>query len=278
MADEKTIYDDAPQPDQIITVKDFVDNMTYYLMRPVTDFSKKVTIVTHDRDTGKEFRYIVNKDAVEQFARYAYAVSGIKVGNTTAKDVYRGDRYTGRRSGDFDYNNKDRFDDAPSNKIVIKIIDPADNSVYEGVDKHKIEANLPVPGQLISVPDIKNLLISCGQKMYTWKNVYVSAWRNLAYENVHDGWPQWNQPGGNGWVQVNNSPQWSFQQLQEPKESLYTDLLTSDQLKEDDIISIYQMKYIASKMYNVNNQIEGTNMYFLSCHNNCHHQCHCARW
>ena len=35
-----SIYDEAPFPDQIITIRDFIDNLVYYLMRPVEDYTK----------------------------------------------------------------------------------------------------------------------------------------------------------------------------------------------------------------------------------------------
>ena len=43
-----SIYDEAPFPDQIITIRDFIDNLVYYLMRPVEDYTKKITVVTQD--------------------------------------------------------------------------------------------------------------------------------------------------------------------------------------------------------------------------------------
>lgn len=271
-----SIYDDSPHPEEIITVKDFVDNMTYYLMRPVQDFKDKVTIVFQDVTNRYEFRAIINKSAVMNFMRASYNVSDLKVGSTTSGDIYGGN-YTGRRNANRDWDGKDLRTHTPSNKRIIKIIDPADNTIYEGVDKHVIEGNIPIAGQLISVPDIKALLTNCGQKMYTWKSVYVSAWYNVAYENRLGGeWPVWNKPSGNGWLQ--SGDQWSYMELLEPKESLYTDLPASEELKEDELISIYQLRNMMSNMYVENNQVSAENIYFLTCHNNCHHKCHCARW
>ena len=274
-----SIYDEAPFPDQIITIRDFIDNLVYYLMRPVEDYTKKITVVTQDIDSKATYRYIINKSALMHFSTHTTSVSSLVVGSTTTKDIYGGD-YTGRRTNARDYNGRDKVSDTPANKKVTKIIDPADNTVYEGVDKHVLEGKFPVAGQLISVADLRELFKNCSSKMYEYKITYVSAWKNVAYENhrPENEWPVWNRPGGNGWILNGDNAQWSYVQLKNPRDTVYDITPTSAKFREDELIAIYRLKNMMSKMYVATGDPEVRNLYFLTCHNNCHHNCHCARW
>lgn len=253
-----------PQPGDIITVEDLMDCIVYYLMPPVTEYQDKITLIFQDGLRISVLRdQLMGLNEFGQWQDYAYNVA--RVGYTIPKQ-YMGQDWTGHGPSPMSQAH-----------IVSQVVDPADNTIYNGIDKHTIEGRMPVPGELISVEDIKALLVNTGSKMYTYTTVYVYEWSNISYEN-RDPWPMWTNPGGNGWVLRR---QWQYQKLGDPintSDGLYGKLPDDQKIKEDQLISIYHLQRILSQMYNTNNNMGQDTIHHLCCHNNCHGRCHCARW
>lgn len=259
---------------QIISVEDFMDTVMSFLMPPVSEYTNKITIIFHDgtRITVKKNQRMFYRHDNE-FASYVDGwetnSSNLRVGDKIPK-LKMGKDYTGPAQG------------APWMRelTVIKIVDPADNSVYDGVQNHTIEAKMPVAGELISIPDIKNLLINVGAKMYSYSTVLIYEWFNLAYQNEHTQ-PIWTDPGsdlsgypGDGW-RVKYS--WKVLRLVNPlgiNEGLYSGIDDTVKFNEEQLISYVQLRKILATMYNVNNDKGVDYIHHLTCHNNCHKHCH----
>lgn len=256
-----------PQPGQIISVEDLMDTFVYYMMPPVPQYQDKITLVFNDG-----VRFSVLRDQImgtNTFGGWQAVAGSLRVGDTIPAQ-YLGDSWSGKR----------RPSDIPKSKArtITQIIDPADNTTFSGIDKHTFEAKMPIPGELISIPDITNFFITSGETMYQYKYVYVYEWTNDNYSNERDVWSRWDNPGGPGWIIVR---QWQLQQLITPVTSeggLYEKIPEDKKLKEDQLISIYNLKWILSQMYNVNNNLGSSSSHHLTCHSNCHHACHCKRW
>jgi len=275
----------------IITIRDFVDTLVYYLEPAVPNYSNKVTIVFDDGT-----RIIVLKNQrVGYFYNREHAVG--RGGNytdgyeTNQKDLVVGAHLMPMRMGKNyhgpagDTNTCNR---APLSReyVVTKVIDPADNTMYEGVDNHVFESKIPVAGELISIEDVKNLMVNTGSTIYKYTTVFVYEWYNMAFENNQDRAPIWDDPGvaaatspGNGWV-IDHT--WQFRLLTAPEtstsEGLYAAINPSIKLKEDELISILQLQNIMNTMYSVNNNNGVDYIHHLTCHNNCHSSCHTMHW
>ena len=275
----------------IITIRDVVDTIVYYLNPAVPNYTKKVTIVFDDGTRtiiNKEQRigYFYNRD-------HAMGIQGNYVDGyeTNQKDLVVGAHLKPMRMGK-NYNGPagatNTCNRAPLSReyVVTKVIDPADNTVYEGVDNHVFESKIPIAGELISIQDVKNLMINTGSTIYRYTTVFVYEWYNMAYENNEDRAPIWNDPGlsassspGNGWM-IDHT--WQFRLLTAPEtsssEGLYNMLDPSIKLKEDDLISILQLENILNTMYNDKNNNGYDYIHHLTCHNNCHSSCHSMHW
>lgn len=278
-----------PKEGTIISVRDFMDMIVYYLMPPVAEYKDKITVVTH---TG--FRMTVKKNCkmgmIGGSGTYMEGTTannengwggGQPLWSATASNL----KATASSSVSLtDYNHYiPKFYTGASrpfgNSAVSKIIDPADNTIYEGIDKHKIAGTMPVAGELISIEDIENMLNSTGSTMYRWTVVIVHDWTNTSWENRKWHTPDWYSSGGGpGWRQVNS---WQYIRLDTPFKTLYsTSIPESLKFKETDYISPEHVQTVAQQMYTIGAG-KGTSyetVHALSCHTNCHHNCHCARW
>jgi len=238
-------------PGEIVTVEDFMDSMVHFMTPSEPNYKEKVTLVFSDGS-----RMIVRKDTLMWYEN----------NHVSGTEWWDGLKKTARIE-------------------VKKVIDPADNTTFEGIGNHKFEAKMPVPGELISVQDIKNLLVSTGTKMYEYTQVEVFEWYNPAWTNVEHVIPAWSDPGpdiskyaGDGWSIARN---WRFKRLTNPittSEGLYKNVVTDNKIYDDQLISIYHIQRLMSKMYVTNNNRGFDYIHHLTCHNNCHHNCHCARW
>ena len=285
-----------PKEGTIISVKDFIDMIVYYLMPPTTEYKDKITVVTH---TG--FRMIVKKNCHmgminatgtymekpnQSNTRDGWA-NGQQLWDMVASDL----RPTSNHTPDLDnhktyipkYYTGVGLPQPFGNSPVSKIIDPADNTTYEGVDKHKIAGTMPVAGELISVEDIENMLNATGATIYKWTIVVVHDWTNRSFENRPDHTPDWDPnndgtAGGPGWEQVNA---WQYIRLNTPFSTLYSTSIPANlKFKETDYISPEHIQTVAEHMYLIGagNNAQYETIHVLSCHNNCHHNCHCHRW
>lgn len=250
-------------PGEIISVEDFMDNVVHYLTPPVAEYQDKITIIFN---TG--LRISVLRDQIMGLSDYGgwqKRAGDLRVGETIPSQ-YIGQGWTGNGPSPMS-----------TPQTITQIIDPSDNTIYNGVDKHVFEGRMPIPGELISVPDITDFLIRTGNIMYTWTTVYVYEWTNYSYEN-RDPWPMWRNPGGNGWELRR---QWQYQKLGDPittEGGLYSKIPEDQKIKEDQLISIYQLQRILSQMYVTNDNLGTATVHHLTCHNNCHGRCHCKRW
>jgi hypothetical protein len=269
-------------PGDIITIEDFMDNIIHYLMPAVPDYSNKITIVFSN---GKRmtvlktqklgYYHSYNDDKCVHFSGWeTSAASNLKVGDVVAgsnfeviKDSVSGTAsYRSMFATNADY-------------TVSKIVDPADNTIFDGIDQHTFEAKMPIAGELISVNDIKNLLVNTGAKMYSYKTVYMYEWDNNKWENNENKHPDWVESETNGWYIAN---EWQYRELYNPvnvTDGLYSKVSASDKIQENQLISIYQLKRILSQMYSVNNYDGVEYVHRIVCHHNCHDSCHChVRW
>ena len=278
-----------PKVGNIITVRDIIDMIVYYLMPPPTDYTKKITIVTSSGlkltvnksqklglrfDSPEGYEYInVNGADIQKSGHPLWGVeTASRLHATNSTTVNTDDNYTyiptfysgkGNPYGD-------------SN--VIKIIDPADNTTYQGVDKHQIEGKMPIPGELISVDDIRTLLNANGKKVYKWTDINIYEFTNTSFENAKNKMPAWSNPGGKGWRIVN---QWKYTRLQDPvlindpNNGLYDKTDPNLKPKESQLITPLQLQNLLSVMYSTESKGNAESVYVLSCHSNCHHSCHC---
>lgn len=261
------------EPGTIISVQDFMDSLVHYLMPPVTDYQNKITLIFQ---SGLRFNVLkeqvlglgggggedwVGRVGWTAIARNITVGYTIPVQNGSSTFVGRGP--------------------APETRAerCIQVVDPADNTTFNGTDKHDFEAKMPIPGQLISVPDIEDFMITTGATMYTYKTLFVYSWNCSSYENIRNTWPVWQNPGGPGWTLRN---QVQLQILGDPvpvtSGGLYQNIPDEQKIKEDQLISIYQIQTILSQMYMTNNNLGSETFHHLVCHHNCHGRCHCARW
>ena len=259
-----------------------MDSMVHFMTPSEPNYKQKVTLVFSDGS-----RMIVKKSELMWYRHngngYENGFQRMAKDFTTSGETSKVDKLT-MGKGVYDANTWGKLK-YTSPITVKKIIDPADNTTFEGIGNHKFEAKMPVPGELISVQDIKNLLVSTGTKMYEYTQVEVFEWYNIAYQNQHDVIPAWSDPGpdistnpGDGWRIARN---WRFKRLTNPittSEGLYKNVLTDNKIHEDQLISIYHIQRLMSKMYVTNNNRGFDYIHHLTCHNNCHRHCHCARW
>ena len=274
-------------PGEIVTVEDFMDSMVHFMTPSEPNYKEKVTLVFSDGS-----RMIVRKDTLMWYENnhggddgktlawrgheFQVVAGKLKVGDAIPV-LTQGQGVSGTEWWD-GLKKTARIE-------VKKVIDPADNTTFEGIGNHKFEAKMPVPGELISVQDIKNLLVSTGTKMYEYTQVEVFEWYNPAWTNNEHVIPAWSDPGpdiskyaGDGWSIARN---WRFKRLTNPittSEGLYKNVVTDNKIHEDQLISIYHIQRLMSKMYVTNNNRGFDYIHHLTCHNNCHHNCHCARW
>lgn len=266
-----------PQPGDIVTVEDFMDTLVKYLMPPVPNYQDKITLIfksglrmsiLRDQVMGTHGHNYTNGDYNNDGCPDWVKVAGqMKIGEQIPPH-HNGTNFSGR---------------GPSPKVgaetLVQIVDPSDNTIYNGIDKHTFEGKMPVPGELISIPDITSFLINSGSKMYKWTVYYVYDWNCTSYENIRNTWPVWSNPGGSGWTLRN---QYQFQKLDDPvSESsggLYETLPNDMKFKDNQLISIYHLQKVLSNMYMDQNQGEQAVFHSLVCHHNCHNRCHCARW
>ena len=166
-----------PGEGKIISVQDFVDMLVYYLMQPEPDYASKITIVCSDG-----FRMNVFKDLTmgQYRSGYQYLMYSIN-GSLSASGV---SSTWQKKAADMRENNGANWNGTilkfytgrTSDSAIIKIIDPADNTTFGGVSKHTITANIPTPGQLISLTDIINVLNTTSTTVYEATDVYVYDW------------------------------------------------------------------------------------------------------
>ena len=272
---------------QIITIEDFMDTVVKYLMPPVPNYGECITIIFANGikwavRKGIMIGYFHNKEYAKYVDGEEHNTSKLKVGDLIFNSNFH---YSGT---DYVYHGDARKSPTLNGKnyLITKIVDPSDNTIFDGIDKHTFEAKMPVPGELISVVDVKNILVNTGAKMYMFQHRYQYEWYNVAYQNRKNCWPDFNDPGmnqssdpGDGW-RVKRS--WYCRILKPPKnvkDGLYAALPTNLKFAEDDLITYLQLQNALSVMYNTNN-FESTPYYMhhLTCHDNCHHNCHCVRW
>lgn len=275
----------------IITIRDFVDTLVYYLNPAVPNYTKKVTIVFDDGTrtiVNKEQRigYLYNHD--HQSGRCGNYTDGYE---TNQKDLVVGAHLMPMRMGKGYHGyagetNKCNWAPLSREYVVTKVIDPADNTVYEGVDNHAFESKIPIAGELISIQDVKNLMVNTGSTIYQYTTVFVYEWYNMLYDNSKDHSAHWDDPGlgattspGPGW-KIDHT--WQFRLLTAPEtstsEGLYAGLNSSIKLKEDELISILQLENIMNTMYSVQNNRGYDYIHHLTCHSNCHGSCHSMHW
>ena len=269
-----------PTVGNIITVQDLIDMMVYWLMPPEPKFLTKITVICYNG-----FRMNIEKDAkignrmFNGRGHYTYTNYGRQNlwGLNKASD-FRASGSTSVSTWSYNYYIPGIYTGSPvkfGNSVVSKILDPADNSVYEGVDKHIIAGTMPNPGELISIQDINKLLNANGQVMYNWTNVFVYEWACYIYEN-NGRIPPWNTSGGVGWRLIGS---WQYTRLDDvSKSNMVTSAPANLQLKEDDLITYTQFQNLMSNIYQVVARHSDETVHALTCHDNCHHSCHCARW
>lgn len=269
-----------PTEGNIITVQDLIDMMVYYLMPVEPKYLTKITVICYSG-----FRMNIEKDAkignyyFEQRRYYNYINYNHQNlwGLERASD-FRANSTNSLNLGDFIHYIPGLYTGSPAkfgNSVVSKILDPADNSVYEGVDKHVIVGTMPTPGDLISVTEINSLLNANGQKMYNWTHVFVYEWSCYTYENRHRT-PPWSVNGAYGWKIIGS---WQYTRLDNASTTNMVNPVQSTlQLKEDDLITYTQFQNLMSNIYQVVARHDNETIHALSCHDNCHHSCHCRRW
>lgn len=288
---------EKPKVGDIATVKDFVDMLIYYLMPPVPNFTQKITVITYSG-----FRMAIRKDARMGLAQWRARGNDYYMpqGNLAAGDrgwewghalwgLNSAAQFRAKSSNSLNINDYTTY--IPTfytgqprpfgDSVVSKIIDPADNTIFQGVDKHTIQGKVPVPGELISADDIRKMLNATGKTVYQWTSVYVYEWTNTSFENRRHHTPTWYNPGGSAWRNVNN---FSYQRLDNPLDAnksnygLYDRANKKFQPSEDELITFVQLQNLLSDMYSDKNQGKKEIDHVLSCHINCHHNCHSMHW
>lgn len=300
-----------PGVGKIITVQDFVDMMIYYLMPPEVDYGDKITVVL---DSG--FRFNIKKDMkvgcrpwctrcksylcnnyriIDKSGTHASDAGQIVTNKNPNVDMWDRNYYKAKAS---DYRVGHKFPkfydqryfmgtNVSNEATVTKIIDPADNSSFGGINNHKVD--MPVPGHLISFTDIKNILNETGSKMYKYNQCYVYNWSNPNWTNSGDepnsknsfAWSNGGKTRGSGWNCLNS---WYYSKLEGNITNLYdstvgSGALASLNLNETMYIATYDLQAIVSGMYyNTNLALPSYSIHVISCHHNCHSSCHCARW
>ena len=270
-----------PGEGKIITVQDFVDMLVYYLMQPEPDYTSKITIVCSDG-----FRMNVFKDQImgqnrESYQYLMYSIDG-SLNASGVSSTWQKKAADMRENNGADWNGTilKFYTGRTSDSAIVKIIDPADNTTFGGVSKHTITANIPTPGQLISLTDVINVLNTTNTTVYEATDVYVYDWTSYNWTNSgHFNPCYWQAPGGPGWAVLNK---WQYTRLDNPKTygSQYNALPANLKLTERQYIASDQLQTIASTMYanTINKKKNSKVMHVLSCHINCHNSCHCARW
>lgn len=270
------------KPGDLITVEDFMKAVVTFMTPSEPNYKNKITIVFDDGSRmivlkNQRMWYAHNYQHASYYDGWETNSSSLKVGDTIPM--------AGLRMGKGWNGNCQNMPRGKQNIKVQKIIDPADNSLYEGVGNHKFEAKMPVPGEIISVADIKNFLVSTGTKMFEYTTVNVFEWFNHAWQNNKNNWPYWVDPGGDISKSAGDGFKveyvWQHKRLTAPittSEGLYKNVDSESKLHEDQLISIYHLQRLISKMYVTNNNRGIDYIHHVTCHNNCHRSCHCARW
>ena len=282
-----------PKPGEIITIEDFMVCMAHFLLTPVPDYNNKVTVICTDG-----FRFIINKnETMGQTERppkvdpvWSQKISDLQTGSLIPTS-YMGKLPTSKYRTDYlnctivyGKNEKRYYWKADDRVSVLQIVSPADdisdfNGSVVGLNNHKLRGRTPIPGELISIEDVKNILNDTGRTKYAWTYVYFHEWYCTAYQNQPDTWPTWNATsGGPGWM-LNRS--WYYIRLDtELQDSsgngiLYDLVSSSEWFLKDTYISTYQLQKVLAEMYKANinhNGYETINV--RTCHYNCHNSCH----
>lgn len=268
----------------IITIEDFMDNLVHYLMPAAPQYNEKMTLCFNNgtkmvvrKDTNIGYYRTYEDDKCVHYSGFNVPRAGnLKVGDSFIVSTFEilGDKIV---SGNGQFHSM--LVNTGTNLVIQKIVDPADNTVFDGISQHTFEAKMPVPGEIISVADIKNFLVNTSVKMYQYKTVFVYEWNNNKYENNEWRRPDWYGNSSNGWSIVNK---WQYTELFNPvsvADGLYAQVSSEDKIKEDQLISVLHIKKILSQMYSVANYDGVEYVQRSICHYNCHSSCHChIRW
>lgn len=276
-----------PGQGEIITIRDFIDMMVYYTMQPEPDYQSKITVICSDGVRMNVYKdKVVGMNSGDGFVylRPDWSNSGIPSNvwymTPSSFRINGGSRWNGLIP--YFYTSKGRS--TYKHSVIVKILDPADNSIFDGVENHIFNADIPTAGELISIPDMVNFLSTISTTVYKTTDVFVYEWRNNNWTNDGDFNPHcvpwYSSGGGPGWSLLNS---WYYSRLDTPSTYGidYNSLPSSLKLSEDQYISTDQLQSIASALYQStlqrNKGITET-IHVLSCHKNCHESCHCARW